>query len=205
MIKRTLAALSAAAFLAAAPAHAADEVDPALTEALQAIEAAMPGTLINNPFAIEFNVEGGDARGKVFSDDAAPGGAGYRIQVKKKKKNPWDTATRIPMTADIAEGESVLVSFWARGAKPPKGADTATITVALQRNVEPYDSVMNEDIELGPEWKLYTIGGTAARSFPADKGSLNFNLAHAKQTVELGTFYIMSLGQGADVSKYIDK
>ncbi len=208
MMKRKLLGLATTAFVAstliAAPAHA-DDMDPAMAQAIAAIDAAMPGKLINNPFSVQFNVEGGDARGKVVEAQGVPGGAAYNIRVKKKKKNPWDTATRIPMTADIADGETIIVSFWARAVKPPKGSDTGKITVALQRNIDPYDAVVQEDIDLGTEWKLYTVGGTANRSYPANRGSLNFNLAHAKQTVELGTFYISSLGQNADYAKYVDK
>jgi len=107
------------------------------------------------------------------------------------------------MTESISKGDVILVSFWARAAKPQKGRETGDITVALQRNIEPYDSVFEERVALEKDWKLYNATGKAKRDYAADKTNLNFNLAYAKQTLEFGQFYVMNLGPDGDASKYI--
>jgi hypothetical protein len=184
-------------------AHGNDANDAAIQQALQVLEAQLPGKLLNNPYRIKWETHGSDRKVSLVKSEGAPGGDAYRIKVKKKKKNPWDTATRIPMTNSVAKDDVILISFWARAAKPQKGSETGDISVALQRNVEPYDSVVEQRIDLGQDWKLHSVSGKAKRDYAADKTNLNFNLAYAKQTIEFGQFYIMNLGPDGDASKHM--
>lgn len=206
MFKHIAMTLSTAALLSlgtANIAHADDKISPEVAAALKALDAQLPGTLINNPYDIEWNTEGSDKRDSVVKSEDAPGGMAYRVVVKKKKRNHWDTATRIPMTTSVEKDDVIMISFWARAAKPPKGSETGDITVTIQRNIDPYDSVIEERMDIGKEWKLYSLSGKASRDYSDDKTNINFNLAHAKQTIEFGQFYVMNLGKNADASKYI--
>jgi len=205
MIKHSIIAVSCAAILSlgwASTATAQDD-DAAIQAALVALDAQLPGKLINNPYDIQWRTDGSDKKETVVQSDGAPGGMAYQVRVKKTKRNPWDTATRIPMTVDIDKGDVILMSFWARTEKTPKGRETGDISVSLQRNVDPYDSIFEERIDLGTEWKLHHVSGTASRDYSAEKTQVNFNLARAKQTIEFGQFYVMNLGEGADASPYM--
>ncbi len=202
MFKLTALSISIAAFMAMAAVSTVHAQDP-MQKALAALDAQLPGKLINNPYDIQWKTEGSDKKENIVESEGVPGGVAYSITVKKTKRNPWDTATRIPMTTSVEKDDVILVSFWARAAKLSKGKDTGDISVSLQRNVEPYDSIFEERIALGQDWKLYNAAGKANRDYTADKTNLNFNLARAKQTIEFGPFYIMSLGPDADVSKYL--
>ena len=177
--------------------------DAAIAAALKALDAQLPGTLINNPYDIQWRTDGSDKKDSVVKSEDAPGGMAYRVTVKKTKKNSWDTATRIPMTTSIAKDDVILMSFWARAAKVAKGKEAGDISVNIQRNTEPYDTVFDERIALGKEWKLYNATGTAKRDYNFKKTQINFNLARAKQTVEFGPFYVMNLGPGADAAPYM--
>ena len=204
MFKRSFISLAAALFVAAnfnAPAMADD--DAAIAQALAALDAQLPGKLINNPYDVKWSSYGPDKKDSIVKSEGAPGGMAYKVTVKKKQKNHWDTAIRIPMTESIAKGDVIMVSYWARATKVQKGKEAGDITVAIQRNTEPYDSVLDERFAIGKEWKLYNASGTAKRDYAADKTNINFNLARAKQTLEFGQFYIMNLGPGADASKYM--
>lgn len=201
MIKKitlSLVALSAITFGCSQGSYAEDPMETALA----ALDATLPGKLINNPYDIQWKTEGSDKQEKIVEASEVPGGYAYSVRVKKKKRNPWDTATRLEMTTSVEKDDVVLVSFWARAAKPQKGHETGDITVALQRNIEPYDSIFEERIALGQDWKLYNVAGKAKRDYAAEKTQLNFNLARAKQTIEFGPYYIMSLGKDADVTQY---
>lgn len=202
MLKQTIFALSTAALLTFSTGAFA-QTDDEISAALATLDAQLPGTLINNPYDIQWRTDGSDKRESVVKSEGAPGGMAYRVTVKKRKQNPWDTATRIPMTTDIEKDDVILMSFWARSAKPPKGKDVGDIGVNIQRNIDPYDSIFDERIELGQEWKLYSVSGKASRNYSTDKTQINFNLARAKQTVEFGQFYVMNLGKNADASKYL--
>ena len=206
MFRRTLLSFSCAAVLALTPtslANAQNANDAAMTAALQALDAQLPGTLINNPYDIQWNTEGSDFRQSIVKSEGAPGGMAYSVTIKKTKANIWDTAIRIPMKTDIAKDDVIMVSFWARASKLRKGKDAGIILAGLQRNTEPYDSIAEETFRPGKEWKLYSMAGKANRDYSADKTNMNFNLAKAKQTLEFGQFYIMNLGPNADASKYM--
>lgn len=184
-------------------ANADEDISPEVAAALAALDAQLPGTLINNPYDIQWRTDGSDKKEAVVKSEGAPGGMAYRVTVKKKKKNHWDTATRIPMTKSVEKDDVIMLSFWARAEKPPKGKDSGDITVAIQRNIDPYDSIFEERLDIGTEWKLYTLSGKASRNYSDDKTNINFNLARAKQTIEFGQFYVMNLGKNADASKYM--
>lgn len=206
MLKRLILSFSTSVLVslaAVSTVHADDADDAAIQQALVALDAQLPGKLINNPYDIKWSTEGSDKKEAVVESAGAPGGMAYKVTVKKRKKNPWDTATRISMTEDIAKGDVILLSYWARAAKPQKGKDKGDISVAIQRNIEPYDSIFEERVDLETEWKLYNVAGKANRDYAADKTNLNFNLARAKQTIEFGQFYIMNLGPDGDASKYM--
>ncbi len=207
MIKHALLSLSTATFLGLASfttASANDASDAAMQQALQALDATLPGKLINNPYDIQWKTEGSDKKESIVKSEGVPGGMAYSVRVKKAKRKPWETATRFSMDQDIAKGDVILISYWARAAKPQKGRETGDIMVALQRNVDPYDSIVEERVDLGTEWKLNHATGKAKRDYSAEKTNLNFNLAYAKQTIEFGQFYIMNLGPNGDASKYME-
>lgn len=198
------AALSTLLILTTAPASSANEADDAIiAQALATLDAQLPGKLINNPYDIKWSAHGSDKKEGIVKSEGVPGNIAYQVKVKKRKKDPWETAIRIPMTETVAKGDVILVSYWARAAKPQKGKEFGDITISLQRNIEPYDSVFESRVDLGTEWKLYNASGKAKRDYAADKTSLNFNLAYAKQTLEFGQFYIMNLGPNGDASKYM--
>lgn len=208
MFMRTILSLMSAILLTlscTSYAYASEENDIAIQQALEALDAQLPGKLINNPYKVKWRTDGSDKKASIVKSEGAPGGTAYQVRVKKTKKNPWDTATRIPMTESIAKGDVILLSYWARAAKPQKGRTTGDISVNIQRNVEPYDSIFEERVALSTEWKLYNAAGKAKRDYAADKTQLNFNLARAKQTIEFGQFYIMNLGPNGDASKYMGK
>lgn len=198
MLKRTFFSLLVASSLTFAAVPNVHANDAAIQQALQALDAQLPGTLINNPYDIKWKTEGSDKKEAVVEAPGIPGGWAYQVRVKKKKRKSWETATQLPMTTSIVKGDVIKIAFWARSAKPPKGKDVGKITVALQRNVEPYDQIINEPVAPTQEWKLYEFTGTANRDFAADKTNLNFNLAHAKQTVEFGQYYITRLNSESE-------
>jgi len=207
MFRRMAIALSTATLLSIGmpmAVHADDDLSPEMAEALKVLDAQLPGNLINNPYDIEWRTDGSDKRNLIVKSEDAPGGMAYQVSVKKRKRNPWDVAIRIPMSTSIEKDDVILMSFWARTVKPQKGNEAGDITVSIQKNSEPYDSVFNERLDIGKEWKLYSVSGKAGLDYNADKTNINFNLAHAKQKLEFGQFYIMNLGKNADASKYID-
>lgn len=156
-------------------------------------QSSVPGTLIHNPLAIKWEPEGRNKRVSIVESEGVPGGQAISFQVKRKNtRKPWEIRMRAPFDASVSAGEEVSIYFWARASKLPRGQDAGKIGVVLGRNVEPHDTVVNQEIMPGDEWKMYKVSGVAERDFPISESDMGFNMGFAKQTIELGPFFAVT-------------
>jgi hypothetical protein len=105
---------------------------------------------------------------------------------------------RAPFDRDVNAGDTVEIFFWARTSKLPRKKDAGKISVALGRNVEPYDTAVVEEISPTTEWKMYRVSGVAERDFPVSESDMGFNFGFEKQTVELGPFFAITRETSAE-------
>ena len=181
--------LIASAPLTIAPAFAQD-----MAQALQALEDALPGTLLHNPLDMEWDKRGNDMKTKVVTAATLPSGKAISVKMKKKQPKAWDSALSVNLSGAVKKGEKVQVHFWARTDKPAAGRDTGSIALFIGRNEEPYDNVLVEDIYPSSEWKLVSASGVATSDFSAGSLKAEYQMGKAKQVVEIGPIYVSSLG-----------
>jgi len=143
MIRKTLLLAASAVMIGATVPASSDDQD--LEVAKNAIDAALPGKLMHNPVAIEWENRGNDKKIKVI-DAATPSGQAISAKIKKRKTNPWDVALFVELEDGVKKGDAVEVHLWARTAKAAKSKDTAEVVVFLGRNEEPYDNIFAEDL-----------------------------------------------------------
>ena len=173
------------------PAYAQDA-----EAAVAALENALPGKLMHNPYLADWQMKGDDKKFKVV-DAATPNGQAISARVKKRKTKPWDIALWIELDDAVKKGDEIEMHFWARTAKAPKGQDDSEFVVFVGRNEEPYDNIFSEDFSPGGEWKLHTLKGTANSNYSAGEVKAEFQLAKHAQTVEFGPVYVSNLGPAA--------
>ena len=168
--------------------------DPSF-ETAPVTQTTVPGDLIHNPLAIKWEPEGGNKRVSIVESEGVPGGQAISFQVKRKNtRKPWDIRMRAPFDKSVSAGEEISIYFWARAAKLPRGKETGKIGVVLGRNVEPHDTVVNQEITPGENWKMYKVSGVAGNDFPVSESDMGFNMGFAKQTIELGPFFAVTNG-----------
>lgn len=153
--------------------------------ALQALDDALPGKLINDPTKLDWPVFGGAAAKAVKSADA-PGGGALQINVPRAGNNIYDIGVNAPIDAPISAGQRVTVAFYARTLKAETADGQGVIAVRVQQNVAPYAGFADTKLSIGPQWKLYEATGLAERDIPAGQAVVGFQLAGAKQTIEIG-------------------
>lgn len=193
-VKLCLAGCAFVTSLALAPSAVADpqfEVAPVT-------QGALPGDLIHNPMAIKWNPEGGNKSVKIVESDGVPGSQAISFRVRKKSSKPWDIRMRAPFDRSISAGDEIEVYFWARASKLPRKKESGKISVAVGRDVEPYDTVLNAEILPTEEWKMYRVSGVAERDFPTSESDMGFNFGFEKQTIELGPFYAIKKDSTGD-------
>ena len=164
---------------------------------LTALEAELPGSLMNNPLDPGFTTFGDDVRTRVVEVPELPGGYAYQAKVRRAKPRPWDISISTNVTGDVSVGDSVAVAFWARAKDPDRDTGVGHIQVRLQQSASPYAGVVEQMLEIGSDWQLYEIKGVSAHSFSGNQMSLVFNIGDHKQTVEIGQYFILNLGAGA--------
>ncbi|NNU15483.1 hypothetical protein HK107_04000 [Parvularcula sp. ZS-1/3] len=191
MGRRFWAGMVAALFGLGAAAPAAAQDDAAMQEAISALESALKGELLNNPYTTRWSTEGNGVRGKVVRSDTAPGGAAFEVSVKRSFQNAWEGRVTVPLEKDIEKGDMIEVSIYLRAEKLPKSMQAGNVDLQVVRTREPYDNIMSENIRPGSDWQLYTVRGVAGRDFDADQTVFGVNMGSAKQTLQLGSVYVV--------------
>ena len=172
---------------------AASSQDAEVQQALKALEDALPGRLMHNPYDLQWDSRGLNQKIKVINTNGTPTGKALSTKTSKKGKEPWDTVVSTEIEDGVKSGESIKIFFWARTKKARKGMETADVVLFVGRNDEPYDYIISEDIKLGSEWRLMSATGTAKSDFKTDSIKTEFQLGRAVQTVEFGPIYVTNL------------
>lgn len=172
---------------------AAFSQDAATEQALEALDAALPGSLMHNPYDLQWDSRGPNKKIKVVDAEGTPTGKALSAKITKKANKPWDIVVTTEIKEGVKSGDTVKAYFWARTKKARKGMDTADITLFVGRNDEPYDYIISENIRPGAEWKLLSAEGTAKSDFNTDSIKAEFQLGHGAQTVEIGPIYVTNL------------
>ena len=162
-------------------------------QALKALEDALPGTLIHNPYELEWVSRGPNKKIKVIDAPEMSTGKALSAKIKKKSNKPWDVTVFTEIAGAVEAGEKIEAHFYARTAKPRAGQDTATTVLFIGRNEEPYDYIISEEIKPSKEWKLHTVRGIAQKGYSENSIKAEYQLGQGSQTIEFGPIYISKL------------
>ena len=175
MMKAWLAALGAA-LLAAVPAAAQD----------------VSKQIINEPSPGAFTIYGLREAPKVRKDAAVQGGQALRVAVPGKSDTPFSIGLSTPVKKAVKKGDRLVLAFWARFDKA-EGASAKIANVSVQLAAPPYSSFFAKDVDIGPEWKMYSVEGVADRDYAAGELAIAMHLATGKQVIDLGPIFLLDL------------
>lgn len=180
---RTLmASLAAGALVLPAAAMA-----QALSPELQALDEQLPGTLINDPTAIDWATNGTGFKSRAFSEEGIPGGGAAReFAIAKAGPQPYAVQTYVPLLSDIKKGETLTVGFWARTVEARTDDGQGVLGVRFQQNAEPWPGFGDTTVKLGPQWKWHEVSGVATTDIGRRNAVVTLQLAGARQTVQIG-------------------
>lgn len=184
----------------AAPAKKGDD-------ALAALDATIPGELVNDPRAlIELSQNGGSAKTKVVKSEDIPGG-GAALQIRVDTPNtaePWRISGGMGMTKSIARGEVVTVGFYARALPDKDGNAAGKLGIRIQQNISPWAGFLDSNIDIGPKWQWYEKAGVATTATAAGASSLSITVGGKAQVVEIGQVIVVK-GANAIASTTVSK
>jgi hypothetical protein len=170
---------------------------------LQALDDALPGTLINDPSKLDWPIFGPGVESKPVKDASIPGGGGaLQITSPTAAKNIYDIGANAPIRTEIKPGQKIVVAFYARTIKAETPDGYGKIGLRIQQNAAPYPGFGDKVLSIGPEWKLYEVSATSNIAIAKGLAVTNFQLSGAKQTVQIGQTIIV---EGADSIKTVTR
>jgi hypothetical protein len=176
MGKAWLAALGAA-MLAATPAAAQNDISK---------------QIINVPSPAAFTIYGLPDKPKVRKDASVQGGQALRVAVPGKGATPYAVGLSAPVTKAVRKGDKLVLAFWARFDKA-EGTSVNIANAAVQLAAAPYTAFFGKPVDIGPDWKLYSIEGVADRDYAAGELAVSMQLATGKQVIDLGPIFLLDL------------
>ncbi len=161
---------------------------------LQAIDDALPGTLINDPTVVDWVVYGNSKKPKQVSAPETPGQFAMQLKVVKKGAQKYDMGVNVPIRTGITSGNIITIAFWARAVKADTADGNGVVGVRINEDKAPYDGFGDQDVKIGTKWKLYEAKMRATMTVTAGQAVAGFQLAGAKQTIEIGQVYVLDMG-----------
>ncbi len=157
------------------------------TPELQALDDALPGTLINDPSRLDWAVFGtGESHKPVKGADIPGGGGALQITIPKAGSTLYDIGTNAPISTAIKPGQQLVVAFYARTVKSAKPDGKGIIGVRFQQNAAPYPGFGDTTVAIGSAWDLYEVRATADKAIAKGLAVVGFQLSGAKQVIEIG-------------------
>jgi hypothetical protein len=168
-------------------------LDDQPTAELQALDDALPGSLINDPTRLDWQIFGTGQTSKPVKGEDIPGGkAALQITVPKAGATLFEVGANAPITTSIKTGTDIVVAFYARTVSADTADGNGRIGVRVQQNIAPYSGFGDTTLIIEKEWKLYEVAAKATVSIPRGQAVVGFQLAGAKQVVEIGQTIVVA-------------
>jgi hypothetical protein len=150
--------------------------------------------MVNNADPSTYNVYGLPKKPKSVKDESVQGGRSLKVPVTGSG-NPWDIGVMVPITKPIHAGDKIQMMFYAKLDKPEAGVTSAKTGAGIQLATAPYSSFMTQMFDITPEWKLFTLAGTADKDYPVGSLNASFQPNTGKHVFALGIVAVFDKGQ----------
>jgi len=176
------ASLAAAAMAVSSAAPAQD-----LSPELQALDAKLPGVLINDPTRLDWATQGLGFKSKGVTDATIPGGgAAVQFDIAKADAKPYSIQAFVPLLSKVAKGDTVTVGFYARALAAETADGKGVISVRFQQNSDPWPGFGDAAVKVGSDWEWHEVSGVSNINIAREVAVVALQLAGAKQTIQIG-------------------
>jgi hypothetical protein len=183
MIGKAATAALASVLLALSAAAPAQDLSPEL----QALDAKLPGTLINDPTRLDWATQGTQFKSKGITDPAIPGGgAAAQFEIRQAGPYPYSIQAFVPLLSKIARGDTLTVGFYARTIASNAADGKGVIGVRFQQNASPWPGFGDTTVKVGSGWEWHEVSAVATIDVPRETAVVALQLAGARQTVQIG-------------------
>lgn len=173
------------------------------TTELQALDDQLPGILINDPSRMDLQIYGEGAKTKPVRDASIPGGgAALQIDIAAVGATPYAIGGNAPLRPGVKAGVDYTVGFYARVKSVDTPDGKGRLGVRFQQNAAPYAGFGDKLLLIDREWAYFEVTAKADRDIAAGQAVIAFQLAGAKQQIEIGQIIVV---EGATSIKTVTK
>jgi len=202
--KAAMTGLAAGALALSSAAPAQD-----LSPELQALDAKLPGTLINDPSRLDWATQGIGFKSRSVTDPAIPGGgAAVQFEIRKADPKPYTIQAFVPLLSKIARGDAVTIGFYARALSAETADGKGVVNVRFQQNSDPWPGFGDAAVKVGSEWEWHEVSGISDIGVAKEVAVVALQLAGARQTIQIGQAIVVkgasAIVGAADPSRQTD-
>lgn len=106
----------------------------------------------------------------------------------------WRIGVTTPVLKPVKGGDRIVIAFWARARGSSDSAPGRIGSVQLEA-MPVVRAIFEKPFDVGPEWKMYQLAGTADRDYAPRQFNAAMRLEAAKQTLDLGPLFVLDYGQ----------
>jgi hypothetical protein len=151
------------------------------------------GVLFNNPSDRKWNFFGaqkGGAMAAITVPNLPDSENATRFTISAAGAQPYDVGVNVPLTQDIKAGDIFTVAFLVRAPMEPAGT-LGKLGVRIQKDEAPYTGFGDKMLDIAPGWKRMIVRMKADADIEKGKAVLSFQLAGAKQILEIGSVFVL--------------
>ena len=168
-------------------------VAQSLSAEVQALEAQLPGRLVNDPSRIDWESYGPEFYAESFVDPAVPGGgAARRFHVNKASEFIYSAGANIPLIRSVKRGDTITLGFWARTVSASTDDGKGVLRVRFQQDAPPYPGFGEETLSIGTEWQWYEVTTRAEQGLDRQDGIVAIQFGRTRQILEIGQAIIIT-------------
>ncbi|MCE0498316.1 MAG: endo-1,4-beta-xylanase, partial [Methylacidiphilales bacterium] len=184
----------------------ANESDPQWPAYLDQIkkELSLGGTAVfdgSDLSAFRFITENGQADSSFVPVTGQPFSRALRVKVFGTTQQIYAVQLLSPQTTvSLKKGDHLLFILNARCLESPPGG-MGRFNAILQASQDPWTGIASESVAISQEWKRIYVEGEVMTDCPAGSYEMTLHLGTQKQTLDLGGFALLNLGQNIDESR----
>lgn len=193
MVRKGLILSAAALALLAGGGIAVPGMVRADEAALAALQAQLPGKLMNDPTVLDWTVYGRGQKNKRVKTPGVGGGVALQVSSPAASAAAHDIGVNVPLKAGFTPGQAITVAFWARTVSAETADGQGRLGLRLQLGEAPYSGFGDTMLSIGGDWKMYEVKAQANIAVDPGKAVLGFQIAAARQVVEIGQIYVLDM------------
>ena len=161
-------------------------------DALEQLDAQLPGELVNDPTRLDWESYGEIER-SVNLDEAIPGGgAAIQFNVKRANEFIYTAGTNVPLTKSVPRGSTITIGFYARAVSAETSDGKGVMRVRFQQNAAPYPGFGEQTLAIGNEWEWYEVTAKAEQALRVKDGIVALQFGRTRQVLEIGQTIVVS-------------